>query len=214
MPLAIRVVIADDHPIVLQGLEQLFTRSPDFYVARCCATGDEALAALREEHPDVLVLDLRMPGKNGLDVLRSIAQERIRCRTVLLTAAARDGELVEAVQLGVQGVVLKDAQPDALLDCVRAVNRGDRCIDSGMIERAATSTSKGVTPRVLDPQPLTPREVDIVRMVAQGLRNKVISERLAISEGTVKVHLHNIYEKLGVDGRLELVLTAQERRLI
>ena len=214
MPLSIRVVLADDHPIVLQGLEQLFARSPDFYVARCCATADEALAAVREEHPDVLVLDLRMPGKNGLDVLRTIAQEQLRCRTVLLTAAARDGEVVEAVQLGAQGVVLKDAQPDALLDCVRAVNRGERCIDSGMLERAAASAAKGVTPRVSNPQPLTPREVDIVRMVAQGLRNKVISERLAISEGTVKVHLHNIYEKLGVDGRLELVLTAQERRLI
>jgi DNA-binding NarL/FixJ family response regulator len=214
MPLAIRIVLADDHPIVLQGLEQLFSRSPDFHVARCCATGDEALTAVREEHPDVLVLDLRMPGKNGLDVLRTIAQERLPCRTVLLTAAAREGEVVEAVQLGAQGVVLKDAQPDALLDCVRAVHRGDRCIDSGTIERAAASTARGLAPRMSNPQPLTPREVDIVRMVAQGLRNKAISERLAISEGTVKVHLHNIYEKLGVDGRLELVLSAQERRLI
>src|SRR5581483_8831331 len=103
----------------------LFSRNADFQVARCCANGDDALAAVRSEQPDVLLLDLRMPGKNGLDVLRTMRQEQLGCHTVLLTAAARDGEIVEAVQLGARGVVLKDAQPDELLDCVRAVSRGE-----------------------------------------------------------------------------------------
>jgi DNA-binding NarL/FixJ family response regulator len=209
--MAIRIVLADDHQIVLHGLRQLFERHGDFEVAAACRDGASAIEAVSEHEPDVLLLDLRMPNQSGLDVLRALAGKHERCRRVLLTAAIQDEEVVEAVRLGVMGIVLKESSPEALLDCVRTVHAGKQWIERDTLARALQSAAARPSAD-RSPDALTPRE--IVRMVSQGLRNKAIAERLAISEGTVKVHLHNIYEKLAVDGRLELVLCAQQKRLI
>jgi DNA-binding NarL/FixJ family response regulator len=210
----IRIVLADDHPIVLHGLQQLFERQGDFSILACCTDGPGALDAVRAHRPDVFVLDLRMPGQSGVDVLRTLAAEQIPSKSVLLTAAVRDEEVVEAVKCGVMGIVLKESPADVLLDCVRTVARGESWIERDTMTRAFRT----IVGREPVPEPaegtLTAREVEIVRMVAQGLRNKAIAERLGISEGTVKVHLHNIYEKLGVDGRLELVLCAQRKGIV
>jgi two-component system, NarL family, nitrate/nitrite response regulator NarL len=215
MPMvSIRLVLADDHPIVLHGLQQLFARQGDFTVVAACADGATAIDAVKTHRPDILVLDLRMSPRNGLDVLRALAKERLACRTVLLTAAITDEEVVEAMRLGAMGLVLKEASPDALLDCVRRVHRGEQWIERETVTQAFKSVLKRESAISHAEATLTPRELEIVRMVAHGLRNKVIAERLTISEGTVKVHLHNIYEKLGVDGRLELVLCAQEKGLV
>jgi DNA-binding NarL/FixJ family response regulator len=209
--MAIRVAIADDHPIVLQGLQQLFERHADFEVVCCSSNGAAALADIRTHRPDVLVLDLRMPEMSGLDVLRTLAAEAVRVHTVLLTAAVADEDVTEAVRLGARGLILKESPPEALLDCVRRVYRGEQWLERETVTRAfqrvleRESSAPGVS------TVLTPRETEIVRMVAQGLRNKVIAERLSISEGTVKVHLHNIYDKFGIDGRLELLLIAKEK---
>ena len=211
--MAIRIVLADDHPIVLQGLQRLFERHVDIQVVASCADGAAALEAVRAEHPDVLVLDLRMPGQSGLDVLRAIAAERLTCKSVILTAAVRDREVAEVVKLGAMGLVLKESPPETLVDCVRSVYRGEPYFEKetagafdAILDRETASTAAG--------EQLTPREIEIVRMVARGLRNRAIAEQLSISEGTVKVHLHNIYEKLKVDGRLELVLCAQEKGIV
>ena len=211
--MAIRVILADDHPIVLHGLQQLFERSPDFEVVACCKDGEETLAALRAQSADVLVLDLRMPGMSGLAVLRAMASEGLTIKTVLLTAAVQDEQVVQAVRLGVLGVVLKESAPEDLFACVRKVAQGLPWLETETMARAFT--------QALDRQAgggkgesLTPRELEIIRMVGEGLRNREIGERLSISEGTVKVHLHNVYEKLGVDGRLELVLFAQAKGLV
>jgi len=212
--MSIRVVLVDDHPIVLHGLQQLFERHSEFEVVAGCADGGSALEAVRNTRPDVLVLDLRMPGTSGLDVLRTIASEHLSCQTVLLTAAIRDEEAVQAVQLGAKGIVLKDSQPESLLECVRRVHRGEQWIDRDTLDRAVGTVYRREPADAKPTTPLTPREIEIVRMVAQGLRNRVIADRLSISEGTVKVHLHNIYEKFNVDGRLELVLLAQDKGLI
>ena len=210
----IRVVLVDDHPIVLQGLQHLFERHDDFRVVACCPDADAAVAAVRSHKPDVLVLDLRMRGRSGLDVLRALARDQIACRTVLLTAAISDDQVVEAVKLGAAGLVLKESSPDALLDCVRHVHQGEQWIDQDTVTRAVGTVLEREAAQKEASHTLTPREIEIVRMVAQGLRNRAIAERLAISEGTVKVHLHNIYEKFGVDGRLELLLAAQHKGLI
>ena len=215
--MSIRIVLADDHPIVLQGLEQLFERHADIEVLACCADGASAIDAVTTLRPDVLVLDLRMPGQNGLDVLRTLAAGDTGCRTVLLTAAIRDDEVMEAVKLGAMGLVLKESPPELLVDCVRRVYRGESWIEREAATRAFRSLLDRDTAAKAAAghnDALTARELEIVRMVAQGLRNKAIAERLSISEGTVKVHLHNIYEKVGVDGRLELVLCAQQKGLI
>lgn len=210
----IRVAIVDDHQIVLHGLQQLFERQDDFEVVCCCSDGATALAAVTEHRPDVVILDLRMPGQSGLDVLRTLATRRLPSKVVLLTAAIRDDEVVEAVKLGAMGLVLKESSPDVLLECVRTVYRGQQWIERETLTRAIRTTLDREGAAQASGESLTPREVDIVKMVAQGLRNKVIAERLSISEGTVKVHLHNIYEKFGVDGRLELLLCAQQKGLI
>ena len=210
----IRVVLVDDHPIVLQGLQHLFERQSDFEVVSCCHDGAAALDAVRTERPDVVVLDLRMPGASGLDVLREISNERLPCRTVLLTAAITEEQVLEAMKLGAAGLVLKESSPDALVSCVRRVHQGEQWIDRDTVARAIRTVLDREAAAREASLMLTPREIEIVRMVAQGLRNKVIAERLSISEGTVKVHLHNIYDKFGVDGRLELVLCAQQKGLI
>jgi DNA-binding NarL/FixJ family response regulator len=210
----IRIVLVDDHPIVLQGLQHLFERQEDFAVVACCPDADSALESVRTQRPDVLVLDLRMPGRNGIDVLRAINSESIPCRTVLLTAAVSEDQVLEAVRLGAAGLVLKESPPETLLSCVRRVHRGEQWIDRDTVTRAFRTVLDREAAQKEASQTLTPREIEIVRMVARGLRNRAIAERLSISEGTVKVHLHNIYEKFGVDGRLELVLVAQQKALI
>src|SRR5262249_49551560 len=125
----IRVVLVDDHPIVLHGLQQLFERQPDFHVVSICPDGPAAVEAVTERRPDVLVLDLRMPGQNGLDVLRTLAAKQIAVRTVMLTAAIRDEEVMDAVKLGAMGLVLKESAPEVLLECVRSVCRGEQWIE-------------------------------------------------------------------------------------
>ena len=210
--MSVRLILVDDHPIVLGGLQQLLQRQPDFSVIAACPDAEAAMAAIRKEPPDVLVLDLRMPGTNGLQFLRRLADAGMSCRTVLLTAAIDDAEVTEAVRLGVAGLVMKDSTPDTLVDCVRRVNAGGQWLDHETVNRAFKSALEREAAE--RESALTPREIEIVRMVAEGLRNKAIAERLSISEGTVKVHLHNIYEKLGVDGRLELTLCAQQKKLI
>ena len=134
--MAIRLVLVDDHPIVLQGLEQLFERHEDFEVVSCCPDGATALVAVEKYQPDVLVMDLRMPGLSGLDVLRSLSASQSRCRSVLLTAIVRDSEVMEAIRLGVRGIVLKESSPDVLIDCVRRVHRGEQWIERETVTRA------------------------------------------------------------------------------
>jgi len=212
--MAIRVALVDDHQIVLHGLRELFERHDEFEVVCCCSDAPSAIDIVVALRPDVLVLDLRMPERSGLDVLRALAERGAPTRCVLLTAAIKDEEVLEAIKIGAMGLVLKESPPDVLLECVRSVHRGESWIERETVTRALrTALDREATTRRGD-DALTPREIEIVRMVAQGLRNKAIAERLAISDGTVKVHLHNIYEKFGVDGRLELLLRAQQKGLI
>jgi|SRR5439155_225358 len=209
----IRVVLADDHPIVLDGLENLFRLEPDFEVVARCVTGAESLAAVRAHSPDVLILDVYMPGNEGLTVLRELHREKSPTRVVLLAAVLEEEEVVEALRLGVRGMVLKELAPQMVIQCVRKVHAGEQWLEKHALSRAvdillqreAGEREAGV---------LTPREIEMVGMVARGLRNKEMSEQLAISEGTVKIHLHHIYRKLNVENRVELLLYAQAKKLV
>ena len=209
----IRIAIADDHAIVLHGLKRLLDGEPEFEVVQCCTTGLEAIFIARSGAVDVLLLDVKMPGMSGIDVLRVLSAAPPPCAVVLLTAAVSDGDAIEGLRLGARGIVLKESSPDTLLECVTRVARGEVWIDREMRARVQDSP---VRPELItDPRrALTARETEIVRMITQGLRNKVIAERLSISEGTVKIHLHNVYDKLGLDGRLELMLHAQKQGLV
>lgn len=209
----IRLILADDHPIVLEGLEQLFRVEPDFQVVARCRDGEEALREVRAHQPDVLVLDIRMPRRDGLDVLRTVRLEGLTTRVVLLTAALEEEQLVEALRMGVGGVVLKEMAPHLLVEAVREVYSGGSWLDKGSVSRVVSKLLEKEEGGREDQQLLTPRELEVVRMVARGLRNRAIAEQLFISEGTVKIHLHNIYQKLGIDGRLELAVYAQGKGL-
>lgn len=212
--MSISVVLVDDHPIVLQGLQHLFARQPDIQVAACCATIDEGLNAARTTQPDVIVLDLRMPDGGGLALLDAINREQLRVRTVVLTAAISDDEVAQAMQKGIGGLVLKESPPEQLLECVRRVHAGERWLDPDALTRVIQPVAQTDHAAAGRAASLTGREREVVKMIAAGLRNRDIGERLSISENTVKVHLHNIYEKLGVEGRMELLLLAQELKLV
>ena len=209
----IRLVLADDHPIVLDGLEKVFRLEPDLEVVARCVNGEEALEAVRRHRPDILLLDLRMPRKDGLAVLETLRESKLPTKVVLLAAAVDRREVLEALRLGVRGIVLKELAPRLLVECVRKVHAGEQWIE----KRSFTGALETLLQREAGAREaaavLTPREIEIVRMVASGLRNKQMAERLFITEGTVKIHLHHIYQKLKVQNRVELTLYAQARGL-
>ncbi len=210
----IRLVLADDHPIVLDGLEQLFSTEPDLEVVARATSAEGAVRALDEFRPDVLVLDLAMPGHDGLWVMAQAVERRHSTRIVLLTAHLDEQKLLEAVRLNVAGVVLKEMAPRLLVECVRKVHAGEKWLEKQSVTRAMDRMVKreGEIQRLS--RLLTPRELEIVRQAAEGLRNREIAERLTITEGTVKIHLHNIYEKLGVTGRPQLILLATREGIV
>jgi two-component system, NarL family, nitrate/nitrite response regulator NarL len=210
----VSLVLADDHPIVLDGLEQLFRAQKDFTVVARCRDGAETLRAVRQHRPDVLLLDIRMPAPDGLQVVRDLQQDGLPTRIVLLTAELDEDDVLEAVRLGVQGVVLKEMAPQMLMECVRKVAAGEQWIERRSLTRALDKMLRREAGFREVASVLTSREIEIVRLAAQGLRNQAIADRLHISEGTVKVHLHNIYEKLQIDGRVALTRYAQEKGLL
>jgi DNA-binding NarL/FixJ family response regulator len=212
--MSIRIVLADDHPVVLSGLDELFSLEPDIEVVARCRTSDEALDAVRKHRPDVLVLDFRMPGMSTGELLRAIAQAKLPAALAVYTAAINKAELLEAVRLGVRGVVLKEMPPRLLVECVRAVHAGKYWLEKNVTAQALETVLRQQAGARRVGDLLTEREVDIACAVAAGLRNKVIADRLNISEGTVKVHLHNIYRKLEIDGRHALATYAREHGLV
>jgi DNA-binding NarL/FixJ family response regulator len=209
----ISLVLADDHRIVLDGLEQLFRMEPDLAVLARCTSGASAVEAVLAHHPDVLVLDLRMPDLDGIAVLRRLERAALRTRVILLTAYHDEGTVAEAVALGAAGCVLKEMAAHLLIQCIRAVHAGERWFESRTLSRGTEHAVRREAERQRLEHLLTPREREIVRLVGSGVRNRVIAERLAISEGTVKIHIHNVYQKLGVSSRGELIVLARDHRL-
>ena len=210
----IRLVLADDHPIVLDGLEQLFSTEADLEVVARATSAEGAVRALEEFRPDVLVLDLAMPGHDGIWVMEQAAARKLQARIVLLTAHVDEQNLLDAVRLNVAGVVLKEMAPRLLVECVRKVHAGEKWLEKHSVARAMDRMVKREDEIQRLSRLLTPREMEIVRLAAEGLRNKEIADRLTITEGTVKIHLHHIYEKLGVTGRPQLILYATRQGII
>jgi DNA-binding NarL/FixJ family response regulator len=214
LEMSITLILADDHPLILDGLENLFRVEKDFKVMARCLDGEEALVALRKHKPDILVLDLSMPAKNGIAVLQAMRDEGLPTRVVLLTAAIDQEELTDAIRLGVLGLVLKELAPKLLVQCVRDVHEGGVWLEKHSMRTALQKMLERESGRQEAAQVLTAREIEIVKHVAAGLRNIEIAKQLFITEGTVKIHLHNIYQKLNLDSRTKLTRYAQEKHLI
>src|SRR5215203_2043984 len=203
---AMRVVLADDHPIVLGGLRALLQAEPEFEIVAAAPDGATALAMIRAHQPDMAVLDINMPQLTGLDVLETLEAESLSTRMVLLTGSASDEQIATAVERGAWGLLLKESAPGTLITCLRAVASGQRWLPEELVAPAVRRAAERRARDVRLERVLTAREYEIARLVAQGLSNKHIARALAISEGTVKIHLHNVYEKLGALNRTSLAV--------
>ena len=212
---AIRVLIADDHAIFRGGLRKLLEGANDISIVGEASNGFECVKMLEKLRPDLLLLDLRMPEKDGWGVLQEVDFDSLPTRTIVLTAAEDNRDVIHAVRLGARGVVLKQSASDLLVKSIREVYNGEIWLDNRMTAEVIDAFKKSAELGQRREKPLlSNREKEIVRLVAQGLRNREISEKLFISEQTVKNHLHNIFDKLGVFDRLELALYAIHHRLI
>ncbi len=220
-PRKIRVVIADDHPIVRDGLKKLLGLEEDIEVVGEACDGRELLEKLDELEPDVVLLDLRMPNLDGLGALQAMQHtNRTKSKVIVLTASEDKNEFVQAMKLGCSGIVLKQTSADLIVKSIRKVYGGEIWLDSHttaavMRQFATVGESSGPSAggRVRERSPLSAREREIVALVAQGFKNKEMAEKMFISEQTVKNHLHNIFDKLGVSDRLELALYAIHKGL-
>ena len=216
----VRIVIADDHPVVRDALKTLLQLEDDFAVVREAGDGREVLDKVRELEPDVLLLDLRMPNLDVQSALEALQLSNPKTRVLVLTASEDQSELVQAMKLGCSGVVLKGTAPDLIVKSIRKVHAGEIWLDAHaaaavvrQFQSGGDQTSPEQARRGREGIPLSAREREIVALVAQGYKNKEIAGKLSISEQTVKNHLRNIFHKLGVSGRLELALYAMHQGL-
>lgn len=211
----IRVLLADDHLIFRDGVRKLLESINDFRIVGEASNGVECVAMLWNLKPDILLLDLRMPEKSGLNVLEETNFAVLPTRVIVLTAAEDDRDVIRAMQLGARGVVLKQSVSDLLLKSIRKVYEGEIWLDNRIKADVINAFKQSVeSGRPRERPLLSDREKEIVQLVAQGFRNREIGEKLSISEQTVKNHLHNIFDKVGVSDRLELVLYAIRRSLV
>lgn len=198
-----RILLADDHPMIQAAVEALL-RGSEYKLVAKAGSGAEAVQSIAESDPEIVVLDIAMPEGSGLDVLRKLRSSGDGRPVILLTASIDESGFAEALSLKVDGVLLKSSDPALLIDCLDAVRAGEEWIDDELQLQAngAARSSNGVS--------LSPRERDLVQLVRQGLRNRDIAEKLGITEGTVKVYLHSVFEKTGVANRTELAIRAAE----
>lgn len=204
MSATIRVVLVDDHAVVRSGLAQLLGGAGDIDVVGQAGDGAEGVEVVRRTRPDVVVMDLQMPGTDGVEATRKIVAEDLGAEVVVLTSYSDNARIVAALDAGAVGYLLKDAEPEDVLDGVRAVSRGESPLHP-RVARQLLSTRGGRAPEVQ----LTPREAEVLDLVRTGLANKQIARRLGISERTVKAHLTSVFQRIGVVDRTQAALWAE-----
>ena len=214
---AVRILVADDHPIVREGIRKLIELEDGFQVVAEASEGREVLEKIGQIQPDIVLLDLKMPGMDGLAVLQTLQHMKSNSKIIVLTASEDKNEWVQAMKLGCCGIVIKQTSPDLIIKSIRKVQGGEIWLDShttaAVMRQFAAPGDNSAGGRGRGRSPLSNREREIVALVAQGYRNREMAEKLFISEQTVKNHLHNVFDKLGVSDRLELALYAIHKGL-
>ena len=200
----IRILLVDDHAVIRMGPTTAASDAPDMHVVADVETGQEAIDAYRKHRPDVVVLDLRLQGLSGLDTIRLLREEFKAARILIFTNYAKGEEIYQVLKAGAAGFVLKGMPLDRLLEAIRAVHQGDRYIPSEIAMR--------VGERLL--AQLSPREIEVLYLLARGLSNKEIAAQLGVVEGTVKIHITNIFSKLGVSDRTQALIEAIKRGIV
>lgn len=206
--MTLRLVLADDHSVVLQGMRAFLALESGMEVCAVCTDGVEAVEAVAQHEPDVLIMDVTMPRCGGIEAHEQLRAAGVTVPTVLLTATLSDDMLVRCIRASVEGIVLKESAAEVLVDAIHAVARGERWVPPALTARALDLMARP------EPEPgaeLTPRELDVAKLVAAGASNKRVATELGIAESTVKLHLHSAFAKLGVRNRTQLSLTARER---
>ncbi len=211
--MCIDLVLADPYPVMLEGLTHVFQDSHDFSVKSCVKNGDEALLALQHHRPHILVMDLSLSQRNGLALLEEIKAKNLPTRPVVFTGAPI-GEVMRALDLGVPGLVSKEKSSHVLTRCIKSVHEGGTWLDRDLSVKTMSLLLEQQKKNATASQLLTPRELTVARMVTEGWPNKKIASKLFISEGTAKLHLHHIYQKLNCPGRMSLQRYMQEHGLL
>jgi DNA-binding NarL/FixJ family response regulator len=201
----IRILVVDDHPVVRQGVAGLVGGHPDMRVVGEASNGREAIQQFRAHHPDVVLMDLQMPEMNGLDALMAIRDEAPEARIIVLTTYAGDAQVLRAIKAGARGYLLKSALHRELLDTIRAVHAGKKSLSAEVSYELAEHATDDV---------LTPAEVRVLRLIAEGSANKEIAEQLSVSEETVKGQVRNILSKLGAKDRTHAAMIGLKRGII
>jgi len=199
------VLLADDHAVVRLGLRAMIDQQPDLQVVAEADTGPRAIATFLEIAPDIAVVDLVLPEKDGAEVCEAIRAERPRARVLIVSSSAASEHVHRALKAGAQGYLLKDSSPSALLSAIRDVLAGHRVVPAGVAQSLAERAYQS---------DLSPREHDVIQLVVDGLSNKLIADRLRLTEATVKTHLTHIFEKLGVEDRTQAAMAAVKRGIV
>ena len=211
-----RTIIVDNHPLIVCGVKALFSDETDIEVVASAGDFDEGLAAMVRHRPDIAIVDVHMPGKNGLDLVAAARSSHPATRFVLIADRMSHAQFLRAMELDVKGIVLKGMPLHLMVRCVRMVRDGRTFIEKDMVLRAFSWMFGRSAGRVAAVELLSPREMAVAQFAAAGLSNKQVAKSLSLSEGTVKAHLHRVYGKIGVRGRVDLVnyLTQSQQRTV
>jgi two-component system response regulator NreC len=209
-----KILIADDHAIVRAGLRTLITAESDLELAGEASSGTEAVELTREVEPDVLVLDISMPDFDGIEVIKRIKPKFPRLHILILTIHEDEGLLKAALKAGASGYILKQAAEKELISAIQVILRGDIYVDPAMLRKLLIDEGSQPKPAANQPTQLTPREIEVLKLIVQGYTNRQIGEELNISVRTAENHRSNLCDKLGLHNRVELVRYAREQSLI
>ena len=212
--MTVTLVGADPHPLSLLGLTQLLKSEPELNLLAVCTTAAETMQAVLQHRPDLLVIDINLPDRSGLELINELKNSSLEVKIVILTAAMDEGQTIDALRFGVKGVVLKNMPSHLLVQCLQKVAAGGLWMEKESIGHAFEKMLQREAGMRRLATILTPRETEVMQQVAGGLSNQQIAEKLIVSEGTIKIHVHNIYRKLGINNRVDLTLYAQKRGLV